>query len=219
MSDAVGRWALVLALLAVGAGAWWIQLRPPLRVEASALATLPRDMGGWKAEELPVGSTVEAILQADFNLQRVYRHPTGDVVWLYLGYYGTDRGGRPEHTPRGCYTGAGWQIEATRSLDVTPDGGLRVTEYRVAREGERRLVHFWFRSHRRTGMTGGLERNLDRLLGRLLDGRADGALVRLSTPLVGDDEVAARARLLGFAADLDPLIGERWPEESATGAS
>ena len=60
-------------------------------------------------------------------------------------------------------------------------------------------------------MLGGLDQNLDRLLGRLLEGRADGAFVRISTPL--DDEVLARGRLLSFAARLDPLFAERWPVE------
>jgi hypothetical protein len=51
-------------------------------------------------------------------------------------------------------------------------------------------------------------------VGRLTRGRADGALIRISTPLSGDDEISARGRLLGFAAALDPLIAERWPTES-----
>ena len=63
-----------------------------------------------------------AELRADFNLQRAYTGPAGSLIWLYLGYYGTDRGGRPEHTPRGCYTGAGWGIEQARTFDVRGDG-------------------------------------------------------------------------------------------------
>lgn len=214
----VGTVLLCLLLAGVGALAWWLQLQPPLRVDATALATLPGQIGAWQAEDVPLEEAVEAELRADMNLQRLYRHPTGPQIWLYVGYYGTDRGGRPEHTPRGCYTGAGWGIESRRTLDVDPAGALRVNEYVVEREGERQLVHFWYRSHRRTGLLGGLDQNLDRLLGRLHDGRADGALVRLSTSLEGDDETAARSRLLGFAAALDPLLADRWPDERPAGA-
>ncbi|HXV35791.1 MAG TPA: EpsI family protein [Myxococcota bacterium] len=204
---------LVVALLAVGAFAWSIQLQPALAIDASALATLPKKIGVYQGEDVPLESTVEAVLRADFNLQRSY-FGGGSLVALYIGYYGTTRGGRPEHTPRGCYTGAGWGIEDARTLRVDPAGDLRVNEYVVEREGRRQLVHFWYRSARRTGMLGGWDQNVDRLLGRLLDGRADGALIRISTPLYGDDEVNARGRLLGFASALDPLIGERWPTES-----
>ena len=62
-------------------------------------------------------------------------------------------------------------------------------------------------------MVGGLDQNLDRLTGRLLDGRADGALIRVSTPLPDGDLVAARSRLQSVTAALDPLIAARWPDE------
>jgi EpsI family protein len=204
---------LIAALVAVGAAAWWLQTRPSLEVDASALAALPRELGRWRSVDLPMEAAVESVLEADFNLQRAYYHLRGDPVWLYVGYYGTARGGRPEHSPRGCYTGAGWNIESSRKLQVAPGSKLRVNEYRVARGGERRLVHFWFRSHRRTGLLGGLDQNLDRLVGRLSQGRADGALVRVSTPLQGDELAPARSRLLSFAAELDPLLAKHWPSE------
>lgn len=216
--DRLGLLLLSAAMVVVGGFAWWLQLQPGLVPETAVLSTLPREIEGWEAEDLPLDAAVESVLRADYNLQRAYVHgATGDLIWLYVGYYGTQRGGRPEHTPRGCYTGAGWAIEAYRTLDVRPDLGLRAREFRVRREQEHRLVHFWFRSHRRTGMVTGLDQNLDRLWGRLLDGRADGALVRVSTPIDAGGEVLARTRLIGFAAALDPLLAERWPVERPAG--
>ena len=204
---------LIIILLVVGGFAWSLQLQPALEIDASALATLPTRIDGYDSRDIPLESTVESVLRADFNLQRAY-YGGGSIVWLYVGYYGTTRGGRPEHTPRGCYTGAGWGIESARTLHVVPNGELRVTEYLVERNGERRLVHFWYHSAQRTGMLGGWDQNIDRFVGRLTVGRADGALVRISTPLDSEDEISARGRLLGFASALDPLLAERWPTES-----
>ena len=201
-------------MVAVGSLAWWLQLRPPLLPDAAALAALPGQIDRWRGRDLPMESSVEAELGADLNLQRLYVHPTREIIWLYVGYYGTRSGGRPEHTPRGCYTGAGWSITAQRELRIDAGGDLRVNELLVQREGERRLVHFWYRSRRRTGMLGGFDQNFDRLLGRLLDGRADGALVRLSAPVTDGGLVSARGRLMAFAARVDPLIAERWPSEA-----
>jgi EpsI family protein len=209
----LGTAILSVILLAVGGLAWSLQLQPALEIDASALATLPMRIDVYDGEDIPLESTVESVLRADFNLQRSY-YGAGSIVWFYIGYYGTTRGGRPEHTPRGCYTGAGWGIESSRTLRVAPNGELRTNEYLVERDGERRLVHFWYRSVRRTGMLGGWDLNVDRFVGRLSDDRADGALIRISTPLNGDDEISARGRLLGFASALDPLIAERWPTES-----
>ncbi len=207
---------LSVALLATGGLAWKLQLQPALEIDASALAALPMRIDVYDGIDVSLESTVESLLRADFNLQRAY-HGAGSLVWLYVGYYGTARGGRPEHTPRGCYTGAGWGIESARTLRASPEGALRVREFLVERDGERRLVHYWYRSRRRTGMVGGWDQNVDRLVGRLTSGRADGALIRISTPLGDGDEVGARGRLLGFASVLDPLIAERWPVESEAG--
>jgi len=212
-SSNIGTAILVVTLLAVGGFAWSLQLQPVLDIDASALSTLPIRIDGYEGRDIPLESTVESVLRADFNLQRAY-YGRGSLVWLYVGYYGTTRGGRPEHTPRGCYTGAGWGIETARTLRVAPEGELRVNEYLVEREGERRLVHFWYHSTHRTGMLGGWDQNIDRFVGRLTNGRGDGALIRISTPLEGDDEVLARGRLLGFASALDPLLAQRWPTES-----
>jgi EpsI family protein len=187
---------LILVLLAVGGFAWSLQVQPAFEIDASALDSLPMKIDVYEGEAIPLELTVESVLRADYNLQR--------------SYY-------PEHNPRGCYTGAGWGIESTRTLRVDPAGNLRVNEYIVEREGERRLVHYWFRSVRRSGMLGGWDQNVDRFVGRMTTGRADGALIRISTPLVRDNEVSARGRLLGFASMLDPLIAERWPTESEAG--
>jgi EpsI family protein len=96
---------------------------------------------------------------------------------------------------------------------IDPERDFRANEYVVSRQGRRRLVHFWYRSSRRTGMVDDLDLDLDHLSGRLRGGRADGALVRLSTPVAAGGEAEARARLVAFARDLDPLLAERWPRE------
>jgi EpsI family protein len=205
---------LAAVLLSVGALAWSLQLRPALRVDAAPLAALPRQIDDWVAQDLPLESGVEAILRADYNVQRVYFHPLGARVGVYVGYYGTERGGRPEHTPWVCYPNAGWRIEASRTVKVAPARGLRVHELEVDKDGERALVHFWYRSFRSTGLLGPFDQIRDRFLGRVRHGRADGALVRLSTPLhPGDDPVVARSRLAGFDERLDTLLDQHWPIE------
>jgi len=211
MSERLALFLLCAALVVGGGLAWWLQLQPPLTVDVTPLRTLPPSIDDWTSVDLEVDDRVADELAADFNIQRAYRHPTGQLIWLYVGYYSTERGGRPEHTPRGCYTGAGWELVETRVLDVA---GGHVQEFLVQRAGEHRLVHFWFRSHRRGGLTGGVDLGIDRVIGKLTTGRADGALIRISTPLRDREEAAAaRSRLASFRGGLVPQLESRWPIE------
>ena len=90
--------------------------------------------------------------------------------------------------------GIGAQFPAEKTLEALP---------RIDSDGNVTFI----------GILGGFDQNVDRLLGRLLDGRADGALVRVSTPITHDDTVAARRRLLAFASLIDPILGDYWPSE------
>ncbi len=213
------RWLtafLALVVLAVGAVSWQVYLRTPLAVRAESLAEIPNLIDRWQGEDLEVESDIAEMLDADFNVQRVYQHPVGGFVWLYVGYYGTERGGRPEHTPWACYPSNGWNILRKSVIELAPGGDLRANEILVEREGEKRLVHFWYQSYRREGMLGDIDQAIERLRNRVMEGRADGSLVRLSTPLdVHDSEDIARVRLKQFAASLVPHLREHWPEELA----
>jgi EpsI family protein len=205
---------LAVALILTGAVSWYSYLGPTLKVDPASLAGLPHRLGPWSGADFPVDGGVERMLAADYNLQRVYTHPVGDLVWLYVGYYGTERGGRPEHTPWVCYPSNGWKI-LRQSVVSTPGlADWRANELVIEKDGERRLVHFWYQSYRRTGMIGGFDQAVDRVLGRLLEGRADGSLVRLSTPVAGpSDDAAARSRLFAFSRDILPQLRDHWPTE------
>jgi EpsI family protein len=214
------RWSLLLmipVLVVFGAVSWLMLLQEPLEVDAQQLGELPLVVPPWQGAEIEMDSGVEEILDADFNLQRAYVHPLGDLVWLYVGYYGTERGGRPEHTPWHCYPSAGWDIvshDVVDAVDVPGRPLIEGNELIVENEFGRRLVIFWYQSSHSSGMLGGLDQALDHFVSRIRIGRADGSLVRLSTPLQRGEEIeTARSRLRSFAREIAPLLESHWPTE------
>ncbi len=215
MSDRAATVVALLLLLLAGAAAWSFQSRPSLAPKAEILATLPYDLGSYEGVDSPVGQNVEEMLRADFNVQREYLHPLGQVVWLYVGYYGTERGGTPEHTPSACYAAHGWRILDRQSVVTDTETGHEAVEYLVeSRSGQQQLVLFWYRSYRSSGIQSTLALQLDHVVGKLREGRGDGALVRLSTPLIGIDRDAARGMLASFARELEPQLATVWPSEA-----
>ncbi len=215
------RWltvGLALLVLATGVMSWNVYLTTPLSVSAESLASIPTEISRWQGEDIEVESGVAAMLDADFNVQRTYVHPVGDLVWLYVGYYGTERGGRPEHTPWACYPSNGWNIVRSDVIDLGGTANFQANEFLVEREGETRLVHFWYQSYRKQGMLGDFDQAVERLRNRVIDGRADGSLVRLSTPIDGpESEAVARTRLRQFAQELAPHLRASWPKETGQG--
>lgn len=211
--------ALCLGLGLAGVAAWWLTLRAPLRAEAASLEALPMKIGRYEAETIRIEDTVESILNATYNVQRAYHHPLGEVVWLYLGYYSTERGGTPEHTPRACYSAHGWEVARARTLVRDPLTERVANEYIVELAGAERMVLFWYQSFRAEDLLSTWALRIDHIRGQLSEGRADGALVRLSTPIQHGDREAARSRLLAFAADLSPEIERHWPLEIPVAAS
>jgi EpsI family protein len=213
VSERASTVAAIAILLFAGALAWSFQARKPLVPQSKSLASLPLLIGSYRGIDSPVGQNVEDMLRADFNVQREYVHPLGQLVWLYIGYYGTERGGTPEHTPQACYAAHGWEVLDEQRVLLDPETGDRAVEYLVESRGQQQLVLFWYRSYRASGLSSILALQLDHVIGKLRDGRGDGALVRLSTPLIQVDRDAARGALISFARALEPAIAAVWPEE------
>lgn len=210
------RIMFVAMLLLFGGAGWWLHLRPNLESDPTTVEAIPIEMQDWSGRDIPLSAGVEIMLRADSQLQRMYENPDGEIVWVYVGYYGTKRGGRPEHTPWVCYPSAGWEIERKSelalSIPLEPEEDARINEILVERDGERRLVHFWYATHRSTAIASEFGLTLDHVAGRVsADGRADGALVRISTPVGGRGLESARKRLEAFAIPLVPEIERHWP--------
>ena len=210
--------ALVALLLLAGAVSWTFQLREPLDVDTALLDALPPQVLGWSGRDIPLEGSVEEMLRADDHVQRSYFDPAGGLVWLYIGYYGTERGGRSEHAPWECYPTAGWEIVEPNITKLPVGDDEVIQEILVRRAGEERLVHFWYRTTRSDHVVGELAHAWDRFLGRLTIGRADGAFVRLSTPLHGESVESARARLRAFGDGLAPQLAAHWPQEAGAAA-
>jgi EpsI family protein len=208
--------AIVMILVAAGGAVWWLHFRMPAELDPDSISRIPLTLEGWRGEDIPLSEGVERMLRADSQIQRQYESPKSELIWLYVGYYGTERGGRPEHTPWACYPSAGWvilsAIEIPPSVTPSEKPGGALNELVVQKYNSRRLVHFWYRTHRAKNIATETGLTIDHVLGRLSTSRrADGALVRLSTPIDQTGIEPARRRLRDFATALVPYLEEHWP--------
>jgi EpsI family protein len=158
--------------------------RGEVRVTDQRLDSLPRQLGPWSGEDHRFDDKVYKALNADANLLRMYTGGGADL-WLYIGYYGTEKGGRTGHLPRHCYPGSGWEIERMGRETVAGPGGdpRHVNTILVRRGEERRLALYWIHAGGDRVLDSGWRMNVTRLFRRIAENRDDGAFVRISGPV------------------------------------
>ena len=206
---------LVLSLtLAVAAK---ISARGEPVVLRTNLENLPMQLAGYQGTEDTFPQEVYDILQADFHLYRHYHKPQEELS-LYIGYYGTAKGGRTGHNPYACLPGSGWGVVDRQPLVLkTPYApqGVEVNAV-VARKGEvYNVMLHWYQSAGTQILATGLQQNLQRFWGRLLYNRNDGAYVQLSSLVDEKDISSTKENLSTFAEQMLVLIPEYWPEEAS----
>ncbi len=195
--------ALILSAVILGtfAAAW--ELRPQAeigRVDREPFAVFPSRLAEWQGGIPEVLDTaVEVSLGADDYFSSQFTHPeeTGPVGLFVAWYYDQTKGGI--HSPEICLPGAGWEIARLERVDIAPELDLDAPfnlNRAVIQKGETRMmVYYWFDQHgRRTAWDFAAKMYL--LWDGLTLGRTDGALVRLTTPIMRDEtEAEAEARL------------------------
>lgn len=109
------------------------------------------------------------------------------------------------HPPAHCLPGSGWDIIASRkvALDLPqlPGAPAQVNRLIIAKGDQRQLVYYWYQERGRV-IAEDWRKIVDLFWDRATRKRTDGALVRLTAPIVrGNEEVSERA-VLSVAAEL-----------------
>jgi len=181
------------------------------------LDQFPRTIGKYQSFDISLESNVIRILDTDAYIFRNYVSPEGNIMTLYIGYYGTKKGGRSEHSPGGCYPGAGWAITKEEKMELMVGSGNAsrravLNRLYVSKTGSNEIVYHWYQSNRDKIIASGIQLNINRFISRLRYNRNDGAFIRVSSEVNGDP-MQARERIERFIRLIYPLIIEYWPCE------
>jgi EpsI family protein len=149
------------------------------------------------------------VLGADDYLNRVYyADVSGDIVGLYVAYYGSQRQGDAIHSPLHCLPGNGWTpIAHTRRRVDVGAAHIPVNDYVVEKSGTRNLVMYWFQGRGRV-VASEYANKAYLLADAFRLGRTDEALIRIAAPM-GDrlaEDVATR-----FVRAIFPLLSQQLP--------
>lgn len=140
----------------------------------------------------------------------------GKLTNLYMGYHESQRTGTSPHSPRACIPGNGWEIVSIGRVPlVEVERGNRefFANKLIIQKGEsKQLVYYWFQQRGRR-IDNEFVMKWYLFKDAILLNRTDGALVRFTTPVNSNENIAdADNRLKAFAQQVTPILPNFIPD-------
>ena len=169
---------------------------------SNPLKTFPLQLPGWQGIDLPLEPRIVQALGVTDYLNRAYQSSDNHPVFLYVGYYNSQRTGVSIHSPKNCLPGAGWEPVTAGHVAVhLPNGQQAIVNQYVVENGLRRqLVLYWYQSNGRV-IASEYRGKVYMVLDSLRLNRTNAALVRVSSPITKQDEQASYRHVTDFAQD------------------
>ena len=163
------------------------------------------------------------LLKADDTLLRDYN--SGPVhEELFVAFFKSQRAGATPHSPKMCLPANGWEEESSRIVKVSVPGEalpIPVNRYIVAKDGQRKLVLYWYENPHRVTANEYISR-VYLVYDSLRYRRSDEAMVRVVTDISSSTESAQEQHAIQFIKDVyQPLRQQIWstPTNAAAGTA
>ena len=161
-----------------------------------------RQFGGWRmVQEDTVDKEIQDVLRADDVMTRIYTNPARNAVAnLFVAYFRSQRTGQTPHSPKNCLPGAGWVPSESKIMPVTVPGEAApvfLNRYIVAKGDQKSVVLYWYQTRNRV-IASEYRAKIYLVADAIRYNRTDTALVRVTVPVVGNQEGAATEAAIEF---------------------
>ncbi len=208
------RFALAAVLLA--SAAICLETRQGFEVlpPRQPLNSLPHQFGVWHGSDVTISSEVlDTLGQGDFLSREYYNDAYAKFnVDVFMAYFPSQRASQTIHSPEHCLPGSGWfPLESSRIMLALPGHApFPANRYLIVKGDDRLLVLYWYWAHDRA-VASEYWAKYYLIADAIRLNRTDGALIRIATPIRGEDVDAAQQRLVSFARELVPIINAYVP--------
>ena len=175
----------------------------------------------WEGKELGIERDVLDVLKLTDYMMRVYVPVRTEQavsgfrlpVYLYVGFYGSQRTGATYHSPKNCLPGAGWQfVEAEPAVVAGPYGAdVTVNKVLIQKGLDKQVILYWYQDRGRV-MASEYWAKAYLIWDAMTMHRTDGSLVRISLP-VGTSVEDAYRQGFAFMQDAWPLLQGYLPDK------
>lgn len=178
------------------------------------LGDFPTALGAWQGREATIFEVeILNVLRVTEYLMRRYVDQAGRSLWLYIGYWETQRKGAQMHSPKNCLPGSGWEPLEGSQVTIPlppPFAPITVNRYLIQKDQAQQLVFYWYHSQGRA-IAGEVAARIELVKNAILRNRTDGALVRVSSPIYGSVPDTSQL-LVKYVQTLYPVLHEFLPD-------
>jgi EpsI family protein len=179
----------------------------------NGLDQFPPAIGAWQGQEVTLLEVeVLNILKVDDYLMRRYADATGRSLWLYIGYWQSQRKGAQMHSPKNCLPGSGWEpLEASIiTIPVGTGRTLAVNHFVIQKDAQRQVVLYWYRAQG-VDVASEVAAKVSLVQNAVARNRSDGALIRISSP-VERSVAETSSRLVAYVQAMYPTLADYLPD-------
>ncbi|MBW1720058.1 MAG: EpsI family protein [Deltaproteobacteria bacterium] len=171
---------------------------------------MPLEFGQWQGKDIPLDERIYEILETRSIINRTYREENGKKVLLSIVYY-------PEtkvdfHAPEACLEGRGIQISKSyQTITITPnEKKVKINLNRLIRKqgGSDELIYYFYKAGDFLGKNY-IKLRLNLALNKFGRKEKNGSLIRVSTPVFGEDYKSASntlTRIIGRSVPISEQI-------------
>lgn len=209
-----GWFALAGLILVAQAGAMRVLSIPERELPTPRVQDLPSELGSWKTSaEQSLEPDVLAYLKPDSYVLRDYsKGADSGTINLFVAYFKSLQNSYGPHSPSVCLPGSGWLIHSSRIRSLSVPGraeAIPVNEYVLEKNNDRILVLYWYQNDRNI-WAAEFKAKLTLLPDLIRYRRSDVSLIRIVTPLRGDDTTQSLADSEEFAKLIFPSLVEKF---------
>lgn len=185
----------------------------PVPIKQS-LSQVPNQIGHYSlADSFQSSADVLELLGVDDYIQYNYLDDQGHRINLYVGYYRAVGVSGAYHSPKNCLPGGGWGIDTVREVTLPSSAGnedVTVSEMMIRNGSDYQVVLYWYQNRGRIIASEYWEK-IYLVVDALLQGRRDGAFVRIMTVAEDGDIDGAVSRAKKFAGEVKIMLEQFLP--------
>jgi EpsI family protein len=184
----------------------------PAQQKAVYAKQLPVFINGWYGKDIEIDKQTLEILETEDVLMREYKKEQDPPVLLCIVYASNNR--KVSHPPEVCYKGSGWSLEEKIPVVFSIKSGefpeFSAIKLIIEKADQRQLVLYWYKCNS-VYATNYYKQQINIVKNQIMTGNSTSGLVRISTPIVNNDEDVAMMRAQRFSLNMLPFITKYLP--------